>query len=199
MTDRASRAAHHTNRDGASSLSQDSDEITITPTEIHADAAGGGALNLTSAFTFPTTNGNTGYTMLITLGGTGVATIYTLTGTVNGVLGVVDTVTFAGAGGGTEESVLAFTALTSITTNVDPVAVSEFDTLDSVFTKHVRRVWVGGAGNLSCLLVDDSTDARYRGIAASTMLGLEVKRIRADLAARSGITETTATLITVAR
>jgi hypothetical protein len=174
--------------------------VTLTPTEVHADDTGGAALNLVAGFTMPATNGRVGYGILITLGGTGVETAYTVTGTRDGAP-VIESKTIL-AGGGTLEFVgdgYGWDTITSIESDVDPVATSEFDTLDTFFPAGMRGAWVGGAGNLTIRLLDDAGDTVYAGFAAGTALAAEFNRMRCNLAGRTGITETTATLITVAR
>ena len=50
-----------------------------------------------------------------------------------------------------------------------------------------RMVWIGGAGNLNCILANDGTPTLLSGIPAGVMLNLRVKQILS--------TSTTATLI----
>jgi len=168
---------------------------------VHTDDAGGAAVDLSSAFTMPATNGNVGYSLLVTLGGSGVETVYTITGTRDGVAHT-GTGTIAVSGGTAEINTTdgyGWDTITAIESDVDPQDVSEFDTLDVYFPKPMRGIWVGGAGNVTIRYPEDSGDTVISGVAASAMLPDEVTRIRCDLAGRTGITQTTATLISVAR
>lgn len=58
---------------------------------------------------------------------------------------------------------------------------------DSDLTEATRAVWVGGAGNLAVLMVEDSTPVVFSGVPAGTLLPLQCSQIRS--------TSTTATLI----
>ena len=50
-----------------------------------------------------------------------------------------------------------------------------------------RAIWVGGAGNLAVMLLEDSAAVTFVGVAAGTLLPLRVKRVMS--------TNTTATSI----
>lgn len=54
-------------------------------------------------------------------------------------------------------------------------AVSPNDSTD--LANVTRALWVGGAGNVALMLVDDSSAVTFVGVAAGTLLPLRVKRV----------------------
>lgn len=68
---------------------------------------------------------------------------------------------------------------------VSAASVTPNDSTDLAFTP-TRALWVGGAGNINVDMADGTT-VLFSGLAAGTLLPIQVKRVRA--------TTTTATLI----
>jgi hypothetical protein len=54
-------------------------------------------------------------------------------------------------------------------------AVTPNDAADLAFTS--RGIWVGGAGNIAVILLNDSSAVTFVGLAAGTFLPLGVKRV----------------------
>jgi hypothetical protein len=190
----ADRAANPLAHDATAPHTVDGGAITLTPTNIHAQIAAGAAVNETSGFTMPAH----GTTVQIILGAGGVATTYVVTGTWQGST-VTESIVASAAG--TFEGTQQFDTITSLTTAADPQGTTDLQTLDAVWPRGApaRGIWVGGAGILSVRLRDDTADVAYSGIAAGTWMPIEVKMVRSDKTSRSGITATTATLLTAAR
>ena len=54
-------------------------------------------------------------------------------------------------------------------------SVSPNDSTD--LTNVTRALWVGGAGNVAVMLLDDSAAVTFVGVAAGTLLPLRVRRV----------------------
>ncbi|MFQ5786316.1 MAG: hypothetical protein ACE5H8_16040 [Alphaproteobacteria bacterium] len=60
---------------------------------------------------------------------------------------------------------------------------------DSDLSTLADAVYVGGAGNLSVILADDSTAVTFVGVPAGTLLRLRVKQIRSTSTTATSIVE----------
>ena len=116
-------------------------ESFISPREkadaVHAQDAGGGALNLIAGFTtaFPSRN------ITMKRGGAGAPTIYTVTGT---RLGAVQTETFTSSGASDIVGAKVWDTHVSITSNVDPTVTTDFVTGDLIGLPRVATLILRG-------------------------------------------------------
>jgi len=211
MSDEKSTPAFHSSQvgehDATSPFTKGAHRIQLTPGNVHAQIAAGAALNVSSGFTlFPPMNGGVGYSLRVVLGG----------GAANPILFTIDGLLPDGAtpahlqmsvvgGAGTYELIdtqtglaVAFSAITKLTTDVNPGGTVDVQTLDLYTSVRFRAIKVGGIGDVVARLIDDSVDMPWTCVQGD-MLPIEPAIVRCDMTGRTGISRTTATALTIGR